>query len=66
MLVVTIIHNFSLILQVASNTSSLNYIPRIEDNGKELICESDNPDLPGSALRESLLLNIHCKLRYVL
>ena len=43
------------------NSSSLVYIPKVEDNGKELICESDNPSLPGSALRDSLILNIHCK-----
>ena len=45
----------------SSNSSVLEYVPQINDHGKELACQVDNPDLEQSVVTDSLTLEIHCK-----
>ena len=41
--------------------SVLSFTGTSSDNGKELICQAENPLMKNSSLEESVRLNIHCK-----
>ena len=48
------------------NMSVLRFTPERTDHNKVLLCQVENPDLVNSALQDSVLLKVHCKLYVVI
>ena len=44
------------------NMSVLRFTPERTDHNKNLLCQAENPDLANSAIQDSLILKVHCKL----
>ena len=44
------------------NMSVLRFTPERTDHNKILLCQAENPDLANSAIQDSLILKVHCKL----
>lgn len=42
-------------------TSILNFVPSIEDNGKNLTCHSENPNVAGMAIEDIWTMSVFCK-----
>ncbi|XP_021945132.2 uncharacterized protein LOC110843474 isoform X2 [Folsomia candida] len=40
-------------------TSRLTFIPTMEDMGKTLICQAENPQIPGSTIEDGFKMDIH-------
>lgn len=59
------LHNF---VKITNSTddgrviSTLTFRPMPNDDGTKLKCEGFNPRLPNSALEDTLIMNVICKL----